>query len=121
MSNANKKSKYEPPIIMPLGEMAKGSGACSSGSSVGSFNPGCGPAPGTAGPYGELGCSPGTAPVDYCSAGTNATAIGASYCQPGVGAADYCDAGNCAPGPAGYCTAGDNAGDYCSAGTAANL
>ena len=117
MTNANKKSKYEPPILMPLGEMAKGSGACTPGSSVGTgFNPGC---LDYAGPWGALTCSPGSAPVEYCSQGINANRIGAAYCQPGVGAADYCDAGNCAPGPAGYCTAGDNAGDYCSAGTAA--
>jgi hypothetical protein len=118
MSNDKEKSKYEAPILMPLGEMAKGSGACEAGSSVGNFNAGCLVYPG---PYDTETCSAGTAPVDYCASGTNANQAGGSYCGPGVGAADYCSAGNCAPGPAGYCTAGDNAGADCSTGSAANL
>ncbi len=32
--NDKGKSKYESPILVPLGEMAKGSGACTMGSSV---------------------------------------------------------------------------------------
>jgi hypothetical protein len=33
-SNDKEKLKYESPVLVPLGEMAKGSGVCTGGSSV---------------------------------------------------------------------------------------
>lgn len=101
MSNqAEGKPKYETPTIVPLGEMAKGSGACTAGSSVI-------PDPATCAPFGGVTCSAGTSPVDYCSAGTCATALGASYCSAGftASATAYCSAGN----SGGACSNGGSA------------
>lgn len=126
--NAKGKVKYESPILVPLGEMAKAIGACTAGASYAGT---CVYNPGGLGPYGALGCTAGTSPADLCSAGNNATATNASYCSSsGVTASDYCTAGNCAPGPAGYCTtsgleagaacttSGQTAGGTCSTGSA---
>ncbi|MFA6146742.1 MAG: hypothetical protein WC899_00850 [bacterium] len=56
----SKKPKYETPIVVPLGEMAKGKGDCG----VGSLNqPGCG-----VGAIADI-CSDGGA-AGFCSNGT---------------------------------------------------
>lgn len=89
--NQNAKSKYESPIIVPLGAMAKGSGVCTTGSSV--------------------------VPA-ACSAGNSDTAPGATDCTAGSGATSACTAGNTAQTA---CTAGPtNVGATCSAGGQAN-
>jgi hypothetical protein len=103
--NAGGKSKYESPILVPLGEMAKGSGLCGTGSSA------------LGGVYGSETCSTGTSPVDYCSPGTNATHLGASYCSAGITAADYCSAGTAASASS-YCTAGNSGGPCVNGGSA---
>ncbi len=120
MENKNeKKSKYESPVLIPLGEMAKGAGACTAGSS---YVGGCsidviGNNPGG---YPEAGdCVDGGAPTGNCTAGTTATFGGGSFCKAGSTASDYCSAGTCAPGAAGYCTQGVDAGAACSAGDTA--
>jgi len=57
------KPKYETPTVVALGEMARGAGYCSSGSSVDGY------------------CSAGFAAVGgYCSAGT----IVSGYCRAGT-------------------------------------
>ncbi|MDQ1333395.1 MAG: hypothetical protein QG552_345 [Thermodesulfobacteriota bacterium] len=121
MSNQNAKGKlkYASPIIVPLGSMAKGSGACTTGSG---YTGTCVYAPGADAPYDTTACGPGALPADYCSAGTTATALSASYCSSsGVTASDYCTAGTCAPGPAAYCSSsGVEAGKACGAGTTPN-
>lgn len=98
-------SKYESPILVPLGEMAKGSGVCSAGSSV------------TGGvPWGDTTtCTVGTCvtvgTID-CSAGNTAQ----QDCSEGTQASRDCTAGTCALRD---CTAGVNAtGTTCSAGGA---
>jgi hypothetical protein len=94
--NAKGKPKYESPIIVPLGEMAIGSGACSTGSGV------------VCGPYAATVCSnTGSSPVDYCDAGVCATQQSASYCSEGTTASTTA-----------YCTAG-NSGGACNNGGAA--
>jgi hypothetical protein len=55
------KPKYEVPIIIPLGEMAKGSGACSGGYLDTDT---C-----TAGPLAQTACTAGTVAHDGCTAG----------------------------------------------------
>ncbi len=85
-------SKYEPPILVPLGEMAKASGDCSTG--YDNDVAACSGGNGQAGPYGSETCSEGASPVDYCDAGTCATRLGASYCTAGFTAASYCEAGS---------------------------
>lgn len=85
------KLVYASPILIPLGELAKGSGQCTAGSSV-IPEPGPGPGPGcvntgtdctagstatndcSAGPTACRDCSAGTAAVNACTAGTAATA-----------------------------------------------
>jgi hypothetical protein len=110
--NTKGKTKYESPVIVPLGEMAKGAGACTTGSG---YSGACVYNPGGDAPYGVATCSAGVKPDNYCSAGTTATAISASYCSAGTTASDYCSAGNCAPGSAGYCTSsGTDAGAACT-------
>jgi len=64
--NAKGKLKYESPILVPLGEMAKGSGVCATGSSV---------APGGGGTE----CTAGGTAAGHCSAGTTATTA-PGYC-----------------------------------------
>jgi hypothetical protein len=103
--NAKGKPKYESPILVPLGGLARGSGACTAGSGyVGACkidvigtNPG--------GYAGDC-TSNGAAPIGNCTAGVTATQIAATYCKAGTTASDYCNAGTCAPGAAGYCTQG---------------
>ena len=117
--DAKGKPKYESPVFLPLGEMAKGSGACTTGSG---YTGTCVYNPGGDAPYPNLGpCGAGGAPDatggGYCSAGTTATATSASYCSSsGVTASDYCTAGNCAPKAiTGYCTSsGTDAGAACT-------
>jgi hypothetical protein len=105
------KSKYESPVIVPLGGMAKGSGNCAPGSSAFDTNVG------NDGPYGLKTCSTGTTPIDYCSPGTYADRTGSAYCSAGVTAADYCTAGTQA-GAKSTCKAG-NSGGVCNNGSSA--
>lgn len=99
-NNVKMKSQYESPILVPLGEMAKGSGVCTTGSSV--------------------------VPV-LCTAGAaDAGAVGASDCTAGSGATSACTAGNtaqtaCTAGPTnigGTCSAGGQANPTCTGGAA---
>lgn len=110
--DTNGKSKYESPILVSLGALAKGSGVCTTGSSVvgggGGNGDGDGDGEGTCeagtcpGPFGLTTCSnTGTSPVDYCDAGSCAIQNGASYCSAGAVAS-----------PTAYCTAG-NSGSTC--------
>ena len=100
MTNKNTagKSKYESPVFVPLGEMAKGSGACLAGSSV--VNGGGGPVCQTGGTVGVVGS--GT----YCAAGPVTS-----------GTPGYCTAGTSAS--VGACTAGTTATTACTAGVTA--
>jgi hypothetical protein len=107
--NPKRKSKYESPIVAPLGEIAKGSGVCSAGSSV---------APAACVPGGAdtvgLACTCGPSPVGPtdCSAGQYA----AQDCSAGPSANRDCSRGTCAVRD---CTAGVSAtGTTCSAGGA---
>jgi hypothetical protein len=93
--NATGKPKYESPIVVPLGEMAKGSGVCTTGSSV--VAPSC-----TAGAV--------DAAVIDCTAGSNAT----QDCTAGPTATRDCTAGTNA---IRACTAGTAATSACTAGT----
>lgn len=83
--NVKGKSKYESPVLIPLGEMAKGTGAeCAAGTSA-------------AGNCREGGAAnPG-----YCQAGTTAIP---GYCTAGTGAQTACTDGNSAT--TGACTGG---------------
>ena len=97
--NAKGKSKYESPVLIPLGEMAqgemaKGSGVCETGSGV-AF-PACSPggADGAA-----IDCTAGVTATQDCTPGTSAT----RNCSQGVSALPACTAGNAA---VGACTAG---------------
>jgi hypothetical protein len=93
--NAKGKLKYESPILVPLGEMAKGSGVCTVGSSVA-----------------VVACSPGPADaaVIDCTAGPTAT----RDCTAGTTALRDCTAGVAATGTT--CSAGDHAAS-CTAGS----
>ena len=97
MTNRNEsgKAKYEAPIIVPLGTMAKGSGVCATGSSV----------------VPAALCSPGAVDAPDCAAGVTDNANGGG----GGGPID------CVAGPTATrdCTAGYSALRNCSAGTAA--
>jgi hypothetical protein len=92
--NARGKSKYESPILVPLGEMAKGSGVCTTGSSV--VAPACSPGASDAA---AVDCTAGVTATRDCTAGTSAT----RNCSQGVSAIPACTAGNAATGA---CTAG---------------
>ncbi len=92
--NAKGKSKYESPILVPLGEMAKGSGLCEAGSSVAPVA--CSPG---AADTGALDCTAGSTATRDCTAGTAAV----RNCSQGVSAIPACTAGNSATGA---CTAG---------------
>jgi len=102
--NAKRESQYESPVLVPLGEMAKGSGACSHGSSV---------AGGV--PWGNIGtCTVGvcvTPGITDCVPGYTAT----NDCTAGPTANRDCSAGTCA---LRACTAGTTATAACTAGTA---
>jgi hypothetical protein len=96
--NAKGKPKYESPVIVPLGEMAKGSGVCSAGSSV------------TGGvAWGDIG----TCAVGPCVVAGGA---GITNCVAGPAASQDCTAG---PNASRDCTAGVCAIRACTAGTAA--
>jgi hypothetical protein len=70
-----KKPKYQPPVLMPLGEMSTGSGQCANGS-------------GAAGH-----CDPvGNSPEAQCKAGV----IGARQCMNGTAAVRHCKVGHAA-------------------------
>jgi hypothetical protein len=98
--NARGKPKYESPVLVPLGELAKGSGICVIGSSVSGVDSGpggppvcsTGPSVGTGGPYCAAGPSTSGIP-GYCTAGTTAS-IGA--CTSGATAETACTAGGTA-------------------------
>jgi hypothetical protein len=105
--NARGKSKYESPILVPLGEMAKGSGVCGAGSSV------------VGSPWDVTGsCTVGACfdpnypNITDCTAGSVAT----QDCTAGPTAGRDCSAGVCA---IRACTAGTAATTGgCTAGTA---
>jgi hypothetical protein len=104
--NAKGKSKYESPILIPLGEMAKGTGTGGGLCSVGG-NPA---APGnycSAGPVTVSAGVPG-----YCEAG-NAASPG--YCTAGTTAATACTEGTTASSAA--CSDGTSAGAACTTGS----
>lgn len=105
--NAKGKSKYESPILVPLGEMARGSGACEAGSSVVA---GTACAEGAA-DAGTIDCTAGPTAVRDCTAGTAAT----RDCSQGVSATNACSAGESAL-PA--CTNGTIATGACTGGGA---
>ncbi len=87
MSNQNAKGKlkYEAPALVALGEMGKGLGACSGGSSA------------------ATSCSTGSGVNGYC------TSVGSVT----IGPPGYCTAGTTATG--GYCTSnGTTAGAACT-------
>ena len=69
--NAKGKPKYESPILVPLGEMAKGSGDCVAGLSD------------------VVDCTAGTAALNNCSQGVSALVA----CTAGLSAAAACTAG----------------------------
>lgn len=99
--NAKGKSKYESPILVPLGEMARGSGVCAGGSSV----------------VNTMTCSPGAADVALaCSCGGTPTYNTGADCTAGYYATQDCTAG---PTANRNCTAGTCAQTACTAGTAA--
>lgn len=100
------KSKYESPILVPLGEMAKGSGVCGAGSSVVGGAWGGGVTTCFAGAC----VNPGGGTTD-CTAGAAAT----QDCSAGPTAMRDCTAGTCA---LRACTAGTAATSACTAGTA---
>lgn len=116
--NIKGKLKYESPIIVPLGEMARGSGLCATGSSVA---PGANCATGGA----DAGCSVGSSNVPACSAG-GAVDAAPINCTAGSNATDACTAGNsanvaCTAGPANNgatCSAGGSASPTCTGGAA---
>ena len=58
------KPRYEPPTLVPLGELATGAGDCGTGSA-----PGTGTAC-TAGTFATGGCSVGATAAATCNAGT---------------------------------------------------
>ena len=68
-----KKSTYQAPILVPLGEMAKGSGVCAAGSSV----------------IPAAVCAAGAADAADCTAGVNAL----NACSEGTAALAACTAG----------------------------
>ena len=75
--NVKGKSKYESPILVPLGEMARGSGVCEAGSAVVAVDCVTGEADAgtidcTAGPTATRDCTAGTAAERNCTAGVSA-------------------------------------------------
>lgn len=100
--NAGGKSKYESPVLVPLGEMAKGSGVCATGSSV----------------VPVVACSPGNADAADCSGGGTDAGAGATSCTAGPTATNNCTAGLSAQMA---CTAGTAARNECTGGTSAIL
>ena len=99
--NAKGKSKYESPVLVLLGGVAKGAG---------------------------VDCVPGAAAVGYCSPGTTANG-GAGYCSPGsnaqpgyctagITAGDYCTSSGTVATLGACITSGFTAGAHCGAGVA---
>ena len=101
--NGKGKPKYGSPVLVPLGETAKGSGVCSAGTGV---------AGGV--PWGDIGtCSVGPCVlpgVTDCTAGAAAT----QDCTAGPTASRDCTAGSCA---LRACSAGSTATSACTAGS----
>ena len=90
--NAKGKLRYESPIIVPLREMAKGTGAnCTEGGE---------PAPPSN--YCAAGGTTVSGSPGYCEAGTTASP---GYCSAGTTAASYCSGGYAAN--EGGCVNGD--------------
>lgn len=87
-------SKYESPILAPLGKMAKGSGLCEAGTGV--LPAACEPG---AEDSAVLDCTAGSTATRDCTAGTAAE----RNCSQGVSALPACTAGDSATGA---CTAG---------------
>jgi len=117
MSDQNKKKmKYESPVLVPLGALAKGSGVCTTGSAVVSAPRPTATATSSPAPAPvviPLGCDCG--PTN--TAGTiDCTAGGTAYqdCSAGPTANRDCTAGTCAQSA---CTGGSAALAACSAGT----
>jgi hypothetical protein len=112
--NVKGKSKYEAPILVPLGGIAKGSGVCSAGSAVVGGNWG-GIGTCTVGTCfdalfpGITDCAPGANATQDCTAGPTAE----RDCTMGTCALRNCTAGVAATGPT--CSAGDHAAS-CTAG-----
>lgn len=102
------KPKYESPILVPLGEMARGSGVCGAGSAVAGGVPWGGTTTCTVG-----NCVGAIDPlVPDCTAGPTAH----QDCTAGVNAGRDCSQGDCALRD---CTAGITATDVtCAAGGA---
>ena len=60
---AKRKPKYESPVVVPFGELARGTGYCAAGSgAIGDY---C-----TAGTLAGTACTAGTGAVTACTAGT---------------------------------------------------
>jgi hypothetical protein len=91
---SSQKAKYETPVLTPLGEMARGSGLCETGSSV--VAPSCSPGAADAA---VLDCTAGLTATRDCTAGTAAL----RNCTAGVSALPACTMGTAATGA---CTAG---------------
>lgn len=71
----DKKPAYEKPVIMPLGELARGMGVCNPGSNVGSTgDPGSGSACINGG-NANAACTPGIRAKSACAQGSNAKGI----------------------------------------------
>ena len=56
------KNKYETPVIVPLGELARGSGLCGNGSGVQGVSPHCQNGNGPPGDGNSKKCNVGTGP-----------------------------------------------------------
>lgn len=84
----SEKPKYEKPIALPLGEAAKGSGACNAGSGVGPLaGSGSSGICASGGSPGKC-CQSGMSPHEGCSQG-----FAACQCWAGSGAPDWCGDG----------------------------
>ena len=108
--NAKEKLKYESPILVPLGEIARGSGVCTAGSSVVTTV--------TCDAGGEdvaLACTCGPDPAYSSAIDCTAGYYASNDCTAGPTANRDCTAGTCA---ARACTAGTAATTACEAGTA---
>jgi len=56
------KPRYEPPVVVPLGELAKGDGSCALGSARGVCNSGVGANPCSDGAFANNHCGAGSTP-----------------------------------------------------------
>ena len=94
VQDAKGKFRYETPIIVPLGEIAKGSGVCISGSSVLPGSTGsCTAGPCLTPPPVDTDCVPGYTATRDCTEGTTACR---DCTDAGVAALNACTAGNSA-------------------------